>query len=553
MPFNRRTLLVRGAATAASIAGASALGFDLAGIAGATTNGTGRNGISKAKPKKGGSLVFGMDAEESGFNPTTARFDEVGVMYARTVFDPLTIIDAKGAWQPYLAELVTPNADNTAWTITVRPNVVFHDGTPCDGAALLTNFKAQQASLLLGTLILNPIVDSVTQSGPLSVTLNLKSPWVSFPLYLSGGVGGQPAYMCAPTMLAANNGGTSQPVGTGPFVFKQWVPNSHFTATANPHYWRPGLPHLDEITFKPVINAEARAEALKSGTIDIMVTDTPQIITQFRGNKNYAYIDDSTHLVGEPDMNCVLLNTAAEPFNNPSIRRAAAMAINRAEYAKEIDENVLPVSEGLFTPGTPYNSATSYPAYDQKEATKLVKQVAKSTGKPVSFTWGSTNSPTAEREQQYLQQAWQNVGFVVKNNIVEQNDLINQALAGQFQALEWRQFGAVDPDLNYIFWSNTTILSSSLSINMARNNDPQLQAALELGRSSTNEAARAKAYQTVNKRLAIDLPYLWLDRAVWAVISTPKVQNWNNPTTPTGAAAYGMIGGSIWPTQIWLS
>jgi ABC-type transport system substrate-binding protein len=551
-PFNRRTLLLRGASTAASIAGVSALGLDLAGLAGATTNGPGRNGISKAKPKKGGSLVFGVDAEESGFNPSTARFDEVGVMYARTVFDPLTIIDAKGAWQPYLAQSVTPNADNTAWTITVRPNVVFHDGTACDGAALLTNFKAQQASLLQG-LILNPVVDSVTQSGPLSVTLNLKSPWVSLPLYLAGGIGGQFAYICAPSMLAAPNGGTSQPVGTGPFVFKQWVPNSHFTATANPHYWRPGLPHLDEITFKPIVDAEARAEALKSGTIDILVTDTPQIITQFRGDKSYAYIDDSTHLVGEPDMNCVILNLAAEPFNNPSIRRAAAMAINRPQYAKEIDENVLPVSNGLFTPGSPFYSATSYPAYNPTEAKKLVRQVAKSSGKPVSFTWGSTNSPTAEREQQYLQQAWQNVGFVVKNDIVEQNDLINQALAGQFQALEWRQFGAVDPDLNYIFWSNTTMLSSSLSVNMARNNDPQLQTALELGRTSADKSARAKAYQTVNKRLAIDLPYLWLDRAVWAVVSTPNVQNWNNPTTAAGAAAYGMIGGSIWPTEIWLS
>jgi hypothetical protein len=57
----------------------------------------------------------------------------------------------------------------------------------------------------------------------------------------------------------------------------------------------------------------------------------------------------------------------------------------------------------------------------------------------------------------------------------------------------------------------------------------------------------------LNQRLAIDLPYLWLDRAVWAVVSTPKIQNWNNPTTPKGAAAFGMIGGSIWPTQIWIS
>jgi peptide/nickel transport system substrate-binding protein len=551
-PFNRRSLLVGGAATAAGLAGASALGFDLGGVAGATTNGVGRNGISTAKPKKGGTLVFGVDAEESGFNPTTARFDEVGVMYARTVFDPLAIIDTQGAWQPYLAETITPNADHTAWTITVRPNVLFHDGTACDGPALLTNFKAQQASLLLGTLILNPIVDSIVAAGPLAVTLNLKSPWVSFPLYLAGGIGGQSAYMCAPSMLAATNGGTLNPVGTGPFVFKQWVPNSHFTATANPHYWRPGLPHLDAITFKPIVDAEARAEALKSGTIDIMITDTPQVITQFRGNKSYAYIDDGGKVVGQPDMNSVMLNTASPPFNNPSIRRAAAMAINRAEYAKEIDDNVLPVSTGLFTPGSPYQSKTAYPPFNPTEAKKLVKQVAQSTGKPVSFTWGSTNSPTAEREQQYLQQAWEQVGFKVTNTIVQQNDLINKALAGSFQALEWRQFGAVDPDLNYIFWSTTTILSSSLSINMARNVDPTLQAALELGRTQTDPSARAKAYQTVNKRLAIDLPYLWLDRAVWAVVSTPKVQNWNNPTTAAGKPAYGMIGGSVWPTQIWL-
>ena len=51
----------------------------------------------------------------------------------------------------------------------------------------------------------------------------------------------------------------------------------------------------------------------------------------------------------------------------------------------------------------------------------------------------------------------------------------------------------------------------------------------------------------------MDIPYLWLDRAVWAVIGNPTVQNFNNPTTPQGQQAFGMIGGSIWPTQIWIS
>jgi ABC-type transport system substrate-binding protein len=548
--FDRRSLLIGGAATAAGVAVAGALDLDsLAGAASASTNGPGLNGIGKGKPKKGGSLIFGVDAEEQGFDPTQARFDEVGVMYARTVFDPLTIVTANGGWKPYLAQTVTSTPDFTAWTITLRPNVLFHDGTACDGAALLTNLKAQAKSLLTG-IIINPTLVSINQTGPLACTITFKSPWAPFPYYLAGGIGGQIAYVVAPAMLA-NKNGTSQPVGTGPFMFKEWIPNDHFTATANPHYWRPGLPYLDQITFKPIPDEQARSEALKSGTIDIMITDTPQIITQYRGNKKYAYSDDSVHVAGEPDMNCIQLNCLAKPFNDPNVRRAAAMALNRPQYAKVIDEGILAVSNGLFVPGSPYYSSTPFPKYNPTEAKKLVKAAEKTAGGPISFTLGTTNGPAAIRAQEYVQQAMQEVGFKVTNTIVQQNDLINNALAGKFEALTWRQFGAVDPDLNYIFWSSTTVSSGPLSINMAHNADAKIEAALLQGRSSTNPAVRAKAYKTVNQRMALDVPYIWTDRAVWAVVSKPSVHNWNSPTAADGSAAFGVIGGSVWPTQIW--
>ncbi|HVA07089.1 MAG TPA: ABC transporter substrate-binding protein [Acidimicrobiales bacterium] len=547
--FDRRTLLAGGAAAAAGIAGASALDLDV--LAGATTNGAGRNGVSRARPKKGGSLTFGVDAEEQGFLPTTARFDEVGVMYARTVFDPLTIVTANGGWAPYLAASVVPNTTFTSWAITLRPNVLFHDGTPCNGAALLANLQAQAKSLLTG-IIINPTLQSITQTGPLTVTISFKSPWAPFPYYLAGGIGGQIAYPVALAMLA-NPNGANQPIGTGPFVFKEWVPNSHFTATANPHYWRPGMPYLDQITFKPLPDAQARAEALRSGTIDIMISDTPQVITQFRGNRNYSYSDDSSTVIGEPDMNCVQLNCLGTPFKNPTVRLAAAMAINRPQYAQIIDDNVLPISNGLFVSGSPFYSNPSYPKYNPAQATRLVRQVQASTGQPVSFTLGTTNSNSAIRGQEFLQQAFEKVGFKVTNTIVEQNNLINDALAGKFDALAWRQFGAVDPDLNYIFWSTTTVSSGPLSINMGHNADPKIETALLQGRSSTNPAVRQAAYRAVNKRLAIDLPYLWTDRAVWAVISKPNVQNFSNPTTPAGGKAFPVIGGSVWPTQIWRS
>jgi ABC-type transport system substrate-binding protein len=549
--FDRRTLLAGAGAAAAGFAGGSALGLGWDATAGATTNGPGRNGVTKATPKRGGTLVFGVDAEEQGFDPTQARFDEVGVMYARTVFDPLTIVLDNGNWAPYLAQSVVPNSSYTTWTITLRPNVVFHDGTPCNGAALLTNLQAQSKSLLTG-IVVNPTLQGITQTGPLSVAISFKKPWVPFPYYLAGGIGGQIAYVVAPSMLA-NPNGTTHPVGTGPFVFKEWVANDHFTATANPHYWRPGLPYLSQITYKPIPNEESRSEALKSGTIDLMITDTPQAIQQFRGNRSYSYIDDSQHVAGEPDMNCIQLNCLAKPFSNATVRRAAAMAINRQQYARVIDNNVLPVSNGLFVPGSPYYAPTPYPSYNPAEASRLVRSAERQLGGTISFTFGSTNSPAALRSQQYLMQAFQSVGFQVKPTIVQQNEIINNALAGKYQALGWRQFGAVDPDLNYIFWSTTTVSSGALSINMARNADPTIEAALLAGRAGTQKSVRQAAYKTVNRRLGIDTPYLWTDRAVWAVIGNPKVQNFANPTSPQGQPAFGLIGGSIWPTQIWIS
>ncbi|HVX20355.1 MAG TPA: ABC transporter substrate-binding protein [Acidimicrobiales bacterium] len=551
--FDRRSFLAQSAAVAAGVVGVTAAGdlLFMDGPLGAVTNGPGRNGVSRARPKRGGKLVFGTTAEEQGFNPSVARFDSVGVMYARTVFDPLAIITADGKVAPYLAQSITPNADYTSWTVTLRPTVVFHDGTPCDGAALLANFEAQYDSLLIG-LVMKPIVATMAQSGPLAVTVNLKQPWVPFPYYLAGGIGGQVAYPMAPAMIKAKTG-TTNPIGTGPFTFQSWVPNTHFTAVANKRYWRKGLPYLDSITFKPIPNANTRAQALQSGTIDIMVTDVPQNIVQFRGKSQWAYIDDSGPVVGEPDMNLLMLNLAQPPFDDPTVRLAAAKAVSPKQYSAVIDLGVNPPSTGLFVKGTPYYSPTKLPTYDPAGAKKLVAKVQRATGKPVAFTIGCTTGPASIRSATYVRDHFQSVGFKVTTAVMEQNKLIDNALTGKFQASEWRQFSAVNPDLNYIYWSTTTYNQNGLSINMARNNDPRVEAALQVGRTSLTAQARIAAYQKVNQLFAQDLPYLWADRAVWAVVAHPTVQNFNNPTTPSGAKAYGMIAGSIWPTQIWRS
>ncbi len=164
-----------------------------------------------------------------------------------------------------------------------------------------------------------------------------------------------------------------------------------------------------------------------------------------------------------------------------------------------------------------------------------------------------TPDPSATRDAEFVQQQLQAAGMQVTLSPVQQADIISTALLGTFEAQMWRQFGAVNPDLNYIFWSPTNAVQTGFAINMARNTDPNMEAALLKGRQSPGQSDRVSAYQEVGRLMGSDIPYIWTDRTVWSIGAQPKVQNWNNPTTPAGKPAFGMITGAIWPTQIWLS
>ena len=118
--IDRRSFLARGAVVGAGIAvvgtvAASGSG-SISGGSGSSSTASHPDGISTAKPRRGGSLVFGTEAEEEGFSPTQSTFDATAILYCRTVFDPLAIIAEDGTVAPYLAESIAPSADYTVWT-----------------------------------------------------------------------------------------------------------------------------------------------------------------------------------------------------------------------------------------------------------------------------------------------------------------------------------------------------------------------------------------------------------------------------------------------------
>ncbi len=541
--FGRRDLLRGGAMTAAG----------LLGVAGAATLGDGTAvAATRARPRRGGLLRIGTLNEINSFNPFSGNLNSPGILYGRTVFDPLTAVAEDGSIRPYLAQSIIPNKDYSSWSITLRPGVFFHDGTRLDSAALKYYFDAMLSDVDVKLSL--SLLQKATITGPLSVRVDMSQPWVPFPSYLCGQLGtSQIGFVPAPSMLKNPNGGL-HPVGTGPFVFSQWVVNDHFIAKRNPHYWRRSLPYLDQIEYRPIVSDSARSASLLSGTIDAMQATSPVVIDQLRADRSIGIVTNQHHTVGEPQQNFVMLNTASPPLDDPGVRKALAQAIDVRRLVSLTTRGLEVPSTGPFAPGTPYFVPTGYPTYDLESAKRLIAAYRARKG-PVKVVFSTGQSQFGLSQIELIQGMWTDAGVeVTLAPAVSASTNISQTLVGKYQAQISQQFGVPDPDLNYIFWTSKLVTPlGQFSTNFARNKDPLIDKALEIGRTDPDPAARLRAYRTIGPRFAKDLPYLWLSRVTWALAFKKTVQGIEEARLPSGASADWLNQGDVWFTQVWLS
>jgi peptide/nickel transport system substrate-binding protein len=544
--YDRRAFLARGG-TAAAALGLAGVGLPtlLAGCSSSTSSSTTKTstpGVSTATPKRGGTMTVGVNSEIDGFLPSASHFDNSGLTYANTIFDSLTVVGADGSAKPYLAQSVTPNTDMTVWTITLRPGVMFHDGSALNADVLVANFQALQTSALTGQA-LRGVMDSVAKTGDLVVQVTCAEPIVAFPHYLATQVG----YVIGMAQLESQS--STKPVGTGPFSLVEWVPNDHLTVTRNPHYWRAGLPYLDGVTYRPISEDQSRENSLKSGTVDLMVTRDPNAIRDLRGNADYQVVLNPS--VGQGDMDLIIFNTAAAPTNDPLVREALVRATNVEELSKLFGAGIATPNLSLFPPGSPYRAADNgYPTYDLAKAKQLVAQAAPNHGGTIKIALATITDPRLLNEIQAVANMWGLAGIQTTVSEVEQVTFIDNLVTGQFQAYTDEMFGASDPDLNYV-WLSPTTANGPIALNFARNKDDALEVALQRGRTMSAMSDRVQAYQEVDQRLSADLPYLWTSLATWSLLGSDAVVNFNNLTLPDGSRALGFANGVFDPTPTW--
>jgi len=502
---------------------------------------------SAAQP--GGDLVYGLEAESDGWNPSNSKWAPSGLMVARAVFDTLTAYDENLDAQPFLAEKLTPNADYTQWTITLRPDIRLHNGRPVDAQVVKENFEYLKASTLTGSAF-EP-VDSFEVAGPLDLVVNMNRPWVNYPNSLATQIG----VVSDPDWLTS--GAKDHPIGTGPFVFQSWIPDNKLVVTKNPDYWQVDaqgqrMPYLDQVEFRPLPDNESRAATLQAGGIDAMMTSDGNQIVEFQKLADEGEVQLFNDVSGETSEAFIQLNTMAPPFDDPDARRALALATDTKSYVQVETAGLNEPAKGPFAPSSPWYVPTDYPDYDLDAAKDLVEKVKADHGGEFTFRVLGGSDAASNNALQLLQSQWREAGIDAQITPTDQAKLITDVALGNYQATAWRQFDSPHPLGDSIWWHpNTAKPIGELALNFARNKDERIGAALDQARETTDKAREKELYGDVQRYLAEDIPYVWLYHTQISIVAAPDLVNVVNYTLPTGQKGIEIQGGSHPLYQIW--
>jgi peptide/nickel transport system substrate-binding protein len=545
--FGRRHLVPVVLVTALTLLGAACGGGSKAGSAGnATDTGT---------PRRGGTVVYGVESDTGGgFCLPAGQLAISGVMVAQSIYDPLTWINDKGEYVPYLAESVTPNADFTRWTIKLRPGIVFHDGTPLDAATVKLNLDAYRGANPNITSTLFSIalqqITSVTATDPLTVVVTMKSPWVAFPAYLYSygrmGIMGR-------AQLADKDACPRKLIGTGPFELKgAWTPGTPVDLQRNASYWRKDangvqLPYLDGIKFVGVVEPSQRITQLEGGQLDIMHTDFEPDLAQLEKKAASGSIKLT---IGSKrrEVRYYLLNAGKAPFNDPKARLAFATAIDRDELNKLRNLGRATIANGPFdTDVMGYVADPGFPKHDLTKARQLVQEVKAAHGGQFEVEFVILPDTQNRNEAELLKQQLEKAGITSSIRTVDQTAEISTALGGDYDVLLWRNHPGEDPDTDYVWWYST------YPTNFGRIKDPTIDRLLDEGRSSPDTATRTAAYQGITKDFAQQVWNVWAWYVDWGIATRTNVNGILGPPLPDGSRPFPILAGSHPTLGIWVN
>ncbi|MGN6584386.1 MAG: ABC transporter substrate-binding protein [Rhizobiaceae bacterium] len=315
-------------------------------------------------------VIMGTVLEPPVLDPTANTAAVIGEITYGNIFEGLTRMDENGTVHPCLADSWTISPDGLVYTFKLHKGVKFHDGTPFD--ANIVKFSLDRARAKDSTNpqkgLYEPIKE-VDVVDPLTAKITLSHPDGDFLFDLAW----PQAVMLAPNTAAKD---VTDPIGTGPFKFSNWIKGDSVQIVKNPNYWGKE-PALDKATFKFISDPAAAASSLLAGDVDGFINfPAPEAVSQFQSNPQYTVDIGTTE--GET---IVAINNARKPFNDIRVRRALSYAVDRKAVIDGAEYGFGTPIGSHFAPHNPaYEDLTGKYPYDPAKAKELLREAGYPNG-----------------------------------------------------------------------------------------------------------------------------------------------------------------------------
>jgi peptide/nickel transport system substrate-binding protein len=477
---------------------------------------------SAQAPKKGGTLTFAISAEtptyDCGATDTYAALHFLAPFYSTLLqFDLPAYPKVKGD----LAESWTISDDKKTYTFKLKPNVVFHDGSPFTSA----DIKASYDRLRNPPTGVNSVrkatfadISSIETPDPATVVFKLSavnpamlehfaSPWNC--IYSAAKLKDDPTF---PTKTI---------LGTGAFRFGEHVKGSHVSGTRFDKYFIPDRPYLDGFKGVFMLQPAAMLNALQGGQVlaefrSISPAERDRLV-QAMGDK--LRVEESSWTLNL----LIVFNTEKKPFDDVRVRQALSLAIDRWGGSQGLSRtSTLRAVGGVVRPGSPYATPEAelvkLPGFakDIRASREQAKKLLAEAGVPnLKFTL--TNRTIAQPYTPagiFVVDQWRQIGVEVEHKQFETSPYLAALNAGNFE---------VGIDFSNLFMDEPSLgLAKYVSFDKAPENrsrviDRDLDTLFEKQQRSTSDAERIGFIKAFEKRLfeqAYQVPLLWWHRIV---------------------------------------
>ncbi|MEQ9916611.1 glutathione ABC transporter substrate-binding protein GsiB [Pectobacterium aroidearum] len=450
--------------------------------------------------------VIAVGSTFTSLDPYDAN-DSLSQTVAKSFYQGLFGFDKDMKLVNVLADSYDVSPDGLTYTVKLHPGVKFHDGSAFNAAAVKVNLdRASNPDNRLKRYNLFKMIEKTDVVDDLTVKITLKTPFSAFVNNLAHPA----AVMISPAALKQYGKDIGfHPVGTGPYRFVAWNQTDFVKVEKFSGYWKAGLPKLDSITWRPVVDNNTRAALLQTGEAQFAYPIPFEQAKVLEKNDKLA-------LVASPSIlhRYISMNVTQKPFDNPKVRQALNYAINKEALIKVAFSGYATPAEGPLPDSIDYSVKYQPWPYDPAKARELLKEAGYPDGLTTTL-WSSHNHSTAQKVLQFTQQQLAQVGVKVQVTAMD---------AGQRAAeVEGKGVKETGVRLFYTGWSASTgeadwALSPLFAtaswppaqFNTAFYSNPQVDADLANALKTTDRTEKQKLYQDAQDKIWADAPWIFL-------------------------------------------